>query len=130
MRVRIIPMKGTGRMATDDFKLLQKVQDMMEYGYPMLNQFPKAEKFSLAQDIRHCMNQILELTITEDKKYTKKTTLEYLDIENEKLKIYLRVSFRLRYISKHTYGVWEEKVVEIGKMIGGLIKSVNGKPKT
>lgn len=117
-------------MATEDFQLLQKVQDMMEYGYPTLNQFPKAEKFSLAADIRRCMNQILELTITEDKKYTKKTTLEYLDIENEKLKIYIRLSFRLRYISKHTYGVWEAKVVEIGKMIGGLIKSVNGKPKT
>jgi len=117
-------------LATQDFKLLQKVQDMMEYGYPMLNQFPKAEKFSLAQDIRRCMNEILELTITEDKKYTKKTTLENLDIENTKLRIYLRVSFQLRYISKHTYAVWEEKVVEIGKMIGGLIKSVNGRPKT
>ena len=117
-------------MATEDFKLLQKVQDMMEYGYPMLNQFPKAEKFSLAQDIRHCMNSILELTITEDKKYTKKTTLESLDIENAKLQIYLRVSFRLKYISKHTYGVWEEKTVEIGKMIGGLIKSISGRPKS
>lgn len=117
-------------MATEDFKVLQKVQDMMEYAYPMLNQFPKAEKFSLAQDIRHCMNTILELTITEDKRYSKKTTLENLDIENTKLKIYIRLSFRLKYISKHTYSVWEEKVVEIGKMIGGLMKSVNGRPKT
>ena len=116
-------------MATNDFKLLQKVQDMMEYGYPMLNQFPKAEKFSLAQDIRRCMNEILELTITEDKKYTKKTTLENLDVENAKLRIYLRVSFQLHYISKHTYAVWEEKVVEIGKMIGGLLKSVKDKPQ-
>ena len=117
-------------MATEDFKLLQKVQDMMEYGYPMLNQFPKAERFSLAQDIRHCMDSILELTITEEKKYTKKTTLETLDIENAKLQIYLRVSFRLKYISQHTYSVWEAKTVEIGKMIGGLIKSINGRPKS
>ena len=117
-------------MATEDFKLLQKVQDMMVYGYPLLNQFPKAEKFSLAQDIRSCMNQILELTITEDKKYTKKTTLENLDIENTKLKIYLRVAMELKYLSRHHYGVWEDKVVEIGKMIGGLLKSVNGRPKT
>ena len=117
-------------MATEDFKVLQKVQDMMEYAYPQLNQFPKAEKFSLAQDIRHCMDTILELTITEDKKYSKRTTLENLDIENTKLKIYIRVSFNLHYISKHTYSVWEEKVVEIGKMIGGLLKSVSGKPKS
>lgn len=117
-------------MATDDFLLLQKVQDMMKYSYPVLQQFPKAEKFSLANDIRHCMNMILEYTITEEKKYTKTTTLERLDIENEKLKIYIRVSYEMKYIDKHRYGVWSAKVVEIGKMIGGLIKSVRGKPKS
>lgn len=117
-------------MATEDFKVLQKIQDLMVYSYPILTQFPKAERFSFAQDIRHCMNMLLELAITEDKKYSKKTTLENLDIENEKLKLYIRMAFNLHYIDKHRYGVWESKVVEIGKMIGGLIKSVSGKPKT
>ena len=117
-------------MATEDFAILQKVQDLMVYSYPVLQQFPKAEKFSFAQDIRHCMNTLLELTIAENKKYTKRTTIENMDIENEKLKIYIRVAFMLKYIDKHRYSVWEAKVVEIGKMIGGLLKSVNGKPKT
>ena len=117
-------------MATDDFKLLQKVQDMMIYGYPLMNQFPKAEKFSLAQDIRNSMNQILRLTIAEEKKKSKLTTLEYLDVENETLKRLLCVSMELKYLSRHHYGVWETKLVEIGKMIGGLMKSVNNKPKT
>ena len=118
------------RMATDDFKLLQKVQDMMEYAYPALAQFPKAEKFSLAQDIRHCMNTLLELTITEQKRYTKKTTLEYLDIENTKLKIYVRTAMKLKFLSFHKYEVWEAMIIEIGKMIGGLLKSVNDRSKT
>ena len=89
---------GGAWMATEDFKILQKVQDLMEYSYPILHQFPKAEKFSFAQDIRHCMNNLLELTITEDKRYIKKTTIENMDIENEKLKIYIRVAYTLRYI--------------------------------
>ena len=117
-------------MATEDFKVLQKVQDLMEDSYPILNQFPKAEKFSFAQDIRHCINTLLELTITEDKRYTKKTTIENMDIENEKLKVYIRVAHRLKYIDNHRYATLEKKVVEIGKMIGGLLKSVSGKPKT
>ncbi len=101
----------------------------MIYGSPILSRFPKVEKFSLAADIRSCINELLELTITEDKRYTKKTTLENLDITNEQLKIYLRVAMELKYISFHSYEVWIGKLVEIGKMIGGLIKSVNGKPK-
>ena len=115
-------------MATDDFKTLQKIEDMMEYAYPALDQFPKAEKFSLAQDIRHSMNLLLELTITEDKKYTKKTTLENMDIELSKLKVYIRLAMKLRFISFHRYEVWEGMLVEIGKMIGGLLKSVKSKP--
>ena len=112
------------------FLVLQKVQDMMEYGYPALDQFPKAQKFSLAQDIRNCMNQLLALTITEEKKYSKKTTIEYMDIENEKLQIYIRVAMNLGYLSRHKYAVWSDQLVEIGKMIGGLLKSVSGKPQS
>ena len=117
-------------MATEDFKILQKVQDLMEYSYPILHQFPKAEKFSFAQDIRSCMNKLLELTIEEEKRYTKKTTIQNMDIENEKLKIFIRVAYELRYIDKHRYAVWSNKVVEIGKMIGGLLKSVSDRPKS
>lgn len=116
-------------MATKEFKTLTKVEDMMLYAYPVLAQFPKAEKFSLAQDIRHCMNELLELTITEDKKYTKRTTVENMDITNEKLKHYVQIAMELKYISFHRYEVWEKQLVEIGKMIGGLLKSVSSKPK-
>ena len=117
-------------MGTEDFKILQKVQDLMQYSYPILTQFPKAERFSFAQDIRHCLNMLLELTITEDKRYIKKTTIENMDIENEKLKIYIRLAYELRYIDKHRYAVWSGKAVEIGKMIGGLLKSVSNRPKS
>ena len=76
------------------------------------------------------MNQLLALTITEEKKYSKKTTIEYMDIENEKLQTYIRVAMNLGYLSRHKYGVWSGYLDEIGKMIGGLLKSVNGKPQS
>ena len=117
-------------MATEDFKLLQKIEDMIAYAYPILSRFPKAEKFSLAQDIRFSMNSLLKLTITEEKKYSKRTTLENMDIENETLKHYVRLANKLQFLSNHSYGVWEAKIVEIGKMIGGLLKSVNVRPKS
>jgi len=102
----------------------------MVYTYPILTQFPKAERFSFAQDIRHCLNELLEYTIEEDKRYYKKTTIENMDVTNEKLKKYIRVAFELHYIDKHRFAVWEAKVVEIGKMIGGLVRSVSTKPKS
>ena len=59
----------------------QRVYDMMLYAYPALEQFPKSQKFSLAQDMKHCMDKIIRLVITANKKYTKKTTLQELDVE-------------------------------------------------
>lgn len=117
-------------MAKGELEIQQKVEDMMLYGYPLLNKFPKAEKFSLAQDIRLCMNEMLRLTIAVDKKKTKLTALEKLDIENAALQSLIRLSKDLKYISLHTYSVWSGKLVEIGKMIGGLLKSVNNRPKS
>lgn len=108
----------------EELKITQKIYDMMKYAYQALVQFPKSEKYALATDIKKCMNTILERTIEANKKYYKKTTLQELDVEVAKLKVYIRLSYELGYLPTKKYEIWSEKVVEIGKMIGGWIKSV------
>lgn len=108
----------------EELKILQKVYDMTKYGYNALKQFPKSEKFALAADIKRCMHLILERTIEANKKYYKKTTLQELDVEIAKLKAYLRLSFELGYLPQKKYEIWSKLVVEIGKMLGGWMKSI------
>ena len=85
----------------EELKIMQKVFDMMQYGYGALAQYPKSEKFALCTDIKRCMDTMLERTIEAQKKYYKKTTLQDLDVE-----------------------------VEIGKMLGGWLKTIKSQPKT
>ena len=101
---------------------------MMQYGYQALQQYPKSEKFGLVTDIKHSMDILLERCIEAQKKYYKKSTLQDMDVEIMKLRAYLRLSFQLGFLPMKKYEVWSEKVVEIGKMLGGWIKSVNSKP--
>ena len=110
----------------EDLKIQQKIYDMMLYAYPVLNQFPKSEKFTLAADIKKNMDILMERCIEAKKKYFKKTTLQEMDVANEKIQVYVRLAFDLHYISMHKYQVWSDKLVEIGKMIGGWLKAVNG----
>ena len=63
----------------EELKIMQKVFDMMQYGYGALAQYPKSEKFALCTDIKRCMDTMLERTIEAQKKYYKKTTLQDLD---------------------------------------------------
>jgi four helix bundle protein len=107
----------------DDLKIMQKTFDMMEYAYLCLAQYPKSEKFALCVDIKRCMDTMLERIIEAQKKYHKKTTLQSLDIEVMKLRAYIRLSHNLKFLPMKKYEVWSGMVVEIGKMLGGWIKS-------
>jgi four helix bundle protein len=104
-----------------------KCREMMLYGYQALKQFPKHEKHVLGAEIRLSMLQLQRLVITAFKRYHKKTTLTDLDIELAILKRQVRLAKDLRYLDLKKYQHWIEKLVEIGRMIGGWIKSV--KPK-
>ena len=56
----------------DPLLILGKIEDMMLYAYPVLNAYPKYERFVLAADIKRCMDQAMERTIEANKKYYKK----------------------------------------------------------
>lgn len=109
----------------EELKILQKTFDMMNYAYPALAQYPKCEKFALVVDIKRCMDVMLERIIEANKKYYKKTTLQELDVEVEKLKAYVRLSYNLGFLPPKKYEQWSGLVVEIGRMVGGWIKSVS-----
>ena len=49
-------IRSGGKTMAEEFVLLQKVYDMMEYAYPAIAQFPKSEKYALGTDIKRCMD--------------------------------------------------------------------------
>jgi len=104
-----------------------KCREMLLYGYQALKQFPKHEKHVLGAEIRLSMLQLQRLVITAFKRYHKKTTLTDLDIELAILKRRVRLAKDLRYLDIKKYQLWIEKLVEIGRMIGGWIKSIKSK---
>jgi len=104
---------------------LQKTYDMIEYGYTCLRQFPKSEKFTLVAEIKNTMIMLLKLIIRANKRYYKKTTIQDADIELATLRAYVRLSKDLKFLPIKKYENWSKFLSEIGKMIGGWIKSTN-----
>lgn len=109
----------------EDLKILQKTYDMIQYGYICLRQFPKSEKHTLAAEIKQSMYRLLKLIITANKKYYKKTTLQEIDVELEFLRYMIRLSAdtELRFLPFKKYENWLKMLNEIGRMLGGWIKS-------
>ena len=107
----------------DPLLILGKIEDMMLYAYPVLNAYPKYERFVLAADIKRCMDEAMERAIVANYLYYNMSTLQELDVEIDKLRKYVRLSYRLKYIDFKKYKQWSEQVNEIGRMLGGWMAS-------
>lgn len=108
------------------------VHDMMIYAYQTpLKQFPRAEKYGMAGDIKKCMHDVV-WNLEELKRHTqKKTVLRELDVAVNVLMKYVRLAYDLKYIAPKQYDTWSGKIREVGKQVGGMIKSTySGRPIT
>ena len=103
-----------------DSILQKKICQMIEDTYPIMQNFPKSERYAMTSDMKRIMDAMVELTIDADNHH-RKTALEKLDIANKKLKKYVRLSFRLRFMSPRQYKRWSTMLSEIGRIIGGRI---------
>jgi hypothetical protein len=110
---------------TDDLLIRQKVEAMIEYGHVAVRQFPKMERHVLGAEIRHTMWALLRLVVVCDKRYHKKTTLQELDAELDLLRCQVRTAKALGYLDFKKYEHWAKLNDEIGRMIGGWIKSMS-----
>lgn len=116
----------------EDFIMKNKVYELIRYGNPILDNFPRYERYGLAQEIRQTQINIMHHVITLENKHYKKTTLGELDTELDWLRQLLRLAQdrelhanKKPCISLHQYEVWSRKVNEIGRMIGGYFQSLN-----
>lgn len=109
----------------DDLLIRQKVLDMIEYGHAAVRQFPKSERHVLGAQIRNTMWQILRLVVVCNKRYHKKTTMQDLDAELDLLRCQIRVAMTLAYLEFRRYEHWSKLNDEIGRMIGGWMKSLD-----
>ena len=109
---------------TKNLVIYEKTLSMIEYGTIALQQFPKHEKFVLAAMVRKQMYQVLKLIVETNKRTYRKTALTELDIAHETLRHLVDLSYRrLKYINHKKYQIWMEKINEVGKLLGGWIRS-------
>jgi hypothetical protein len=110
----------------EELKILQKVYDMVQYGYVCLRRFPKSERHTMAAEIKNHMLQVLRLILQANRRRDKRAILAESDVELDLLRLYIRLAhdvidpaaFPLR-----SYERWSKMLNEIGKMLGGWMKS-------
>jgi|1048.fasta_scaffold21872_2 hypothetical protein len=112
-----------------DLIILQKTEDMAVYAYQCIEQFPKGYKFTLGERIQIQIEELISIIITCNRRYHKKTTLHELDVRLDTLRIMVRMARTLKILPFNRYEHWAGLNDEIGRLIGGWIRSFEGPPR-
>jgi len=85
--------------------------------------FPKTSRFTLGQRLENITLDIFELLFCVPKAQSKILTLEQISIKLDLLKILLRLAKDTRAINNNKYLELQSTLQEIGKMLGGWIRT-------
>ena len=110
----------------DPSTLQKKAEIFLERDvYPLLKNFPVAEKFSLNQEIKQSCYKLIRATVMANNLTVVKKRLEWLDeadAEKTLLLVLFGIAKNQKYITQKKLFELQGKLNEIGRIIGGLQK--------
>ena len=103
--------------------LQKKAEILLERDvYPLLKNFPQAEKFSLSQEIKQSCFRLIRAAVMANNLTVVKKRLEWLDAEKTLLLVLFGVARTQKYITEKKVHELQTKLNELGRIIGGLQK--------
>ncbi|MCK5541847.1 MAG: diversity-generating retroelement protein Avd [Desulfobacterales bacterium] len=109
---------------------LTKIYDLLLWIIPILEKFPRSQKFLLADRIETGFLDIQDLIIQAVYSKGKVELLTKVNLKLEQLRYLVRLSMDLKYLTFKRYTFLSEKIDGIGKEIGGWLKFCKNRTKT
>ena len=105
-------------------KLIPKMQEYIEYMLQVILKLPRTEKFNIGNEYKNSMYEALEniLMMNKVEKTKRLYYLNKIDVYLNCQRIYLRIMQKNRWIDEKKFEVGINKIAEVGKIVGGLMK--------
>jgi four helix bundle protein len=111
-----------------ELKVWQKSIDLVTELYIRLKDLPKDEKYGLSSQMKRSANSVPSNIAEGAGRNSQKEFKYFLSVAKgslNELQTQLIVSQKLNFITQEDLNTLEEMIIEIGKMISGLSKSLN-----
>lgn len=102
-------------------QLIPKTEKYIEYMLEVLMKIPRTEKFSIGTEYKASMYRMLE-NIMYLNKFKKIEYLNKIDVELNIQRVCLRILKKNKWVDIKKFNIAIDKIMEIGKILGGLIK--------
>ena len=112
-------------MSIDKLIIFQKIYDFLLLLYPLINKIPKSHRLVLGRGIEEIGLNLLLLSIEANKirDDTRRVVQLKISEELDKIRILIRLTKDLRFMSISQYQYAAEKVNEIGRILNGWMNS-------
>lgn len=109
--------------------LYLRLIELLKQEYQVVNNLPRAYKYSLGQDIISKTWEMIDLFIKaqialSNDPIAKKQTIKSINYHQQSLQLRVRFLAELKLVSLKQQARLNEQTVEIGKMIGSWLKNV------
>lgn len=114
------------RKNNNDLIIIPKIEKYIEYMLTILLKLPRTEKFSIGTEVKTSMYEMLKYILYASKG-EKRKRLELYNIVDSQIyyqRICIRIMYNNQWIDMKKYKYSNELLAEIGKILGGLIKSL------
>jgi len=108
---------------------LHKLYELYSKLYTAVKALPKKDRYTLGVRMEQTALEILELALLARTKIgpSQLLILNKIDIKLKMLKLFIRLSAELKSLAGGTYAELEGRVLEIGRMLGGWLKTAKGR---
>ena len=106
-----------------DIPIFTKLYEFYNQLSQAINTFPKTKRYTLGQKLDNISLDIFELLFTIPLNTNKVITLQQISVKVDLLKVLLRFSKDTQSITDKKYLELQALLQEIGKMLGGWIRS-------
>lgn len=109
----------------EKFLIYTKTIDYIVWLFPVINTFPKAQRFVLGQQLENTALRFLEQVIRANNQKApadRLAELKQADVDLSVLRALVRVAYTLKFLAHGQFAYSAELTTELGKMLGGWQK--------
>lgn len=112
------------KIKENKLQLIPKTEKYIEYILQIILKLPRIEKFSIGNEYKTSMYKMLEniMYISKIERTQVLNILNKIDADLNTQRIYLRIMKNNKWIDERKFRIAMEKIYEIGKILGGLIR--------
>jgi polyphosphate kinase 2 (PPK2 family) len=112
-----------------DIPVFKKAYEFYKMFYVFRTTVPKKDKYTIYQKSENLIIEIIEgiLSASYKQKFEKIPALERTSLKLNVLRVFIRLMKEIQALDNKKYSALEEIIDEIGRMLGGWIRSLNPK---